>query len=170
MSPEPPNRISRLLNSPGPTTPSPSPSGSPPASPSPAPSPSPSPSPSPAPSAPAPSSPAPSSPAPSAPPSGGGNGQVQNDHEAIKAYAKKVSGELGPKFTAIAKEVGSLDLAQTSFTAVTVALAIAYTESSAFFIQDMKSKNDQLGEIEFGLTTVAGTWQQADDKSTIKTV
>ncbi|WP_067794487.1 hypothetical protein [Actinomadura formosensis] len=81
-----------------------------------------------------------------------------------------MAGELGPKFTAIAKEIGSLDLAQTSFTAVTVALAIAYTEASAFFIQDMKSKNDQLGEIEFGLTTVAANWRQADDKSTIQVV
>ncbi|WP_346042527.1 hypothetical protein [Actinomadura chokoriensis] len=81
-----------------------------------------------------------------------------------------MAAELGPKFTAIAKEIGSLDLAQTSFTAVTVALAIAYTESSAFFIQDMKSKNDRLGEIEYGLTTVAATWRQAGEKSTIKTV
>lgn len=131
-------------------------------------------SPSPGPASPTPSAPPTQSPAPSAPPSaptgGGGNGQVQNDHEAIKAYAKKVSQTLGPKFSAIAKEIGGLDLAQTSFTAVTVPLAIAYTEASAFFIQDMKSKNDQLGEIEYGLTTVAGNWKQADDQSTIKEV
>lgn len=146
MSPEPPNRISTILNSPGspaPATPSPS------AAPTPSPTPSPS---------------------PSAPPPGSGGGQVENDHEAINAYAKKVAGELGPKFTAIAKEIGALDLAQTSFTAVTVALAIAYTESSAFFIQDMKSKNDRLGEIEYGLTIVAENWRQAGDKSTIRTV
>lgn len=93
---------------------------------------------------------------------------MQNDHESIRDYARKLSDRFSPRFTQTATNVGALNLAEASFTAVTVPPAIAYTEASAFFIQDMKSKVDQLGEIEFGVTKVAGTWQQAGDKSTIK--
>jgi hypothetical protein len=77
---------------------------------------------------------------------------------------------MGPTFTKTAAQIGSLNLAEVSFTAVTVQLAIAYTEASAFFIQDMKSKTDRLAEIEYGLHTVAANWKQAGEASTLKTV
>lgn len=161
MSSEP-NRIHTLLSTP-PSTPLARPGHT--QSPSQAPSAGQSPSASP----PTPSAPPASSPVPSKPgASGSGDGQVQNDHESIKEFAKKLSASLSPRFKDTATKVGSLNLAETSFTAVTVPLAIAYTEASAFFIQDMKNKVDQLGEIEYNVTTVAATWKQAGEKSTVK--
>jgi hypothetical protein len=139
------NRIHQLLNT---TTPARAP-GSPP--------------PSPPPGSPPPSSP-PSSP-PSTPP--GGSGEVKNDADQIDKLAQRLQASVGPKLTKARQTIGALHLAESAYTAVTYALAIAYTEASAFMIKDLDTKDDQLGEMGHGLKLNAQAWRTADKNSTI---
>jgi hypothetical protein len=103
-------------------------------------------------------------------PSGGGGGQVQNDTDSIKSLAQQLQASISPKLNQAAADAGALHLAESAFTAVTYALAIAYTEASAFMIKDLRSKVDRLAEIEYSLKTTAAVWGEAGDKSTIQSV
>jgi hypothetical protein len=143
------NRISQLINTPDPEGGSAAPPPSPPPGTTTAPTPTPTPSP----------------PAP-----GGGSGEVRNDPNSIENLGRALVANVGPKLQQAATDIGALHLAESAYTAVTYSLAIAYTEASAFMIQDLGSKVERLGEIGAGLHTTAATWREAEDSSTVRGV
>ena len=92
---------------------------------------------------------------------------VQNSPDAIDNLARTLEANIGPKLRKVAAEIGALHLAESAYTAVTYPLAIAYTEASAFMVQDLGSKVDRLGDICSRLTTTAAVWREAEDASTV---
>ena len=101
---------------------------------------------------------------------GGPGGEVSNDYENIKALGKRFEDTVTPKLNQAISDAGALHLAESAFTAVTYALAIAYTEASAYMIKDMQSKVKRADDIAKGLYQHARIWQESGQKSKIQEV
>src|SRR5690348_17187286 len=100
---------------------------------------------------------------------GGGDG-VSHDTANIRALGKQFESTVTPELNKAVSDAGALHLAESAFTAVTYALAIAYTEASAYMIKDMQSKVEKAHVIGDNLYKTARIWDDADQKSTVKEV
>ena len=99
-----------------------------------------------------------------------GDGEVTHDTDNIRALGKQFESTVKPELNKAIADAGSMHLAESAFTAVTYALAIAYTEASAYMIKDMQSKAEKAHEIGNNLYKTARIWDEANHKSTVKEV
>lgn len=99
-----------------------------------------------------------------------GGDEVTHDTENIRALGKQFESTVTPELNKAISDAGAMHLAESAFTAVTYALAIAYTEASAYMIKDMQSKVEKAHVIGNNLYKTARIWDDADQKSTVKEV
>lgn len=100
---------------------------------------------------------------------GGGDG-VSHDTANIRALGKQFETTVTPELNKAVSDAGALHLAESAFTAVTYALAIAYTEASAYMIKDMQSKVEKAHVIGENLFKTARIWDDVEQKSAVKEV
>jgi hypothetical protein len=97
----------------------------------------------------------------------GGGGEVSHDTENIRALGKQFETTVTPELKNAISQAGAMHLAESAFTAVTYALAIAYTEASAYMIKDMQSKVEKAHEIGANLYKTSRIWDDSEQKSTV---
>jgi hypothetical protein len=97
----------------------------------------------------------------------GGDGNVSHDTGNIRALGKQFETTVTPELNKAISQAGAMHLAESAFTAVTYALAIAYTEASAYVIKDMQSKVEKAHEIGNNLYKTARIWDDSEHKSTV---
>lgn len=95
---------------------------------------------------------------------------VTHDTENIRALGKQFEATVTPELNKAVSDAGALHLAESAYTALTYALAIAYTEASAYMIKDMQSKVEKAHVIGNNLYKTARIWDDTEQKSTIQEV
>ncbi|MEV5704625.1 hypothetical protein [Actinoallomurus sp. NPDC052274] len=97
-----------------------------------------------------------------------GNGdEIVHNTGNIRALGRQFETTVTPELNKAIAQAGALHLAESAFTAVTYALAIAYTEASAYLIKDMQSKVEKAHVIGENLYKTARIWDDSEQKSTV---
>lgn len=96
--------------------------------------------------------------------------EARHNTRNIRALGRQFEATVTPELNQAISQAGALHLAESAYTALTYALAIAYTEASAYMIKDMQSKAKKAHEIGENLYEHARIWDDAEQKSTIREV
>jgi hypothetical protein len=94
---------------------------------------------------------------------------VNIDIQAIRNLAENIPTVVGPDFTAASATLTSArGIEHSNFTSVTPGLAVAYVAAVEFVEEQLKSKNEHLGDIRAKLNFIASAWADVEIKNTPK--
>ncbi|MBW8481127.1 hypothetical protein [Actinomadura parmotrematis] len=99
-----------------------------------------------------------------------GTGEVQFDHEALKAFGDKLVTTLGNDLShaRLALNAAPREVEAGSFTTFCAALAHAYTQGVEYADVDLVTKLRRLKEAGDGIATTAAVMAAAAEASTVK--
>jgi hypothetical protein len=98
-----------------------------------------------------------------------GGGGFKADPPAIRALGAAIQKAVGADLSQALQLVPTLkQIEYTNFTSTTIPLAIAYVAAVEFVEEQLKTEVEHAGEIARRLNQVADNWEQAEQKSTIR--